>query len=100
MPITCRKITQWASECGSPQATMASGEALMRNDITPKATIAAMTEAMKRGWVAISNSGRGGGTCAAPTVLLAAGVVPTGTGGKRMKDTTTNTVACTTNIAA
>ena len=45
MPMTCRKITQWASVCGSPQPTIASGDALIRKDIVPNATIAAITAA-------------------------------------------------------
>ena len=39
IPMTCRKMTQCASVCGRPQATMASGEALIRKDIVPKATM-------------------------------------------------------------
>ena len=53
MPSTCMKMTQWASACGNPQPTMASGEALMMKDIVPNASMPAMTEAMKRGWLAI-----------------------------------------------
>jgi len=36
MPSTCMKMTQCASECGKPQPTMASGEALMMKDMVPK----------------------------------------------------------------
>ena len=60
MPSTCMKMTQWASACGNPQPTMASGDALMMKDIVPNASMPAMTDAMKRGWLAITHSGRGG----------------------------------------
>ncbi len=49
MPSTCRKMTQWASACGNPQPTIASGDALMMKDIVPNASMPAIAEAMKRG---------------------------------------------------
>ena len=54
MPSTCRKMTQWASACENPQPTMASGEALMMKDIVPNASMPAIADAMKRGWLAIT----------------------------------------------
>src|SRR6185436_2397243 len=60
MPSTCMKMTQWASECGKPQPTMASGEALMMKDMVPNASMPAIADAMKRGWLAITHSARGG----------------------------------------
>src|SRR5262249_47204026 len=65
MPSTCMKITQWASACGNPQPTIASGDALMMKDIVPNASMPAIAEAMKRGWLAISQSGRGGAVISA-----------------------------------
>src|SRR5882724_7909782 len=96
IPSTCMKMTQWASECGKPQPTMASGEALMMKDIVPNASMPAMTEAMKRGWLAITHSGRGG---AATSVGLAVEAVVT-TGGNLMNDITVKTMACRPRIAA
>src|SRR4029079_7734923 len=60
MPSTCMKMTQWAAECGNPQPTIASGDALMMKDIVPNASMPAIADAMKRGWLTISHSGRGG----------------------------------------
>ena len=65
MPSTCMKITQWASACGNPQPTMASGEALMMKDIVPNASMPAIADATKRGWPAITCSGRGGAAISA-----------------------------------
>src|SRR3712207_6214357 len=86
MPSTCSEITQCAAACGRPQATIASGEAPIRKDIMPKEIMAATTAATKRGWAAISSSGRGGGR-AAPGAEGAPSLVSVSCGeGKRMKD--------------
>src|SRR3954471_22958602 len=96
MPSTCMKMTQWAAACGNPQATMASGEALMMKDIVPNASMPAIADAMKRGWLAISSSGRGGTAISAGLGVEAAGV----TDGKLMKDMIVKTMTCSTRMAA
>ena len=90
MPSTCMKMTQWASACGNPQPTMASGEALMMKDIVPNASMPAITDAMKRGWLAIARSGRGG---AAISAWLGVGAA-VATDGKLMKDMIVKTMTC------
>ena len=40
MPMTCTKIVTGASVLSRPHMTMASGEAAITNDITPKAIMA------------------------------------------------------------
>src|ERR1700710_3182134 len=96
MPSTCMTITQCAAECGKPQPTMASGDALMMKDIVPNASMPAIAEAMKRGWLAISHSGRGGAAISAGLAVEATAV----TGGKVMNDMTVNTMTCSTRMAA
>ena len=44
---------------------MASGDALMMKDIVPNASMPAIADAMKRGWLAITSSGRGGAAISA-----------------------------------
>src|SRR6476660_10515121 len=80
MPSTCMKMTQWAAACGNPQPTIASGDALMMKDIVPNASMPAIADAMKRGWLAIVRSGRGG---AAISAWLEVGAADT-TDGKLM----------------
>jgi hypothetical protein len=96
MPSTCMKMTQWASECGYPQPTMASGDALMMKDMVPNASMPATTEAMKRGWLAMTHSGRGGAVISAVSAVEA--VVTTE--GKVMKDMTVKTMTCRQRMAA
>src|SRR5215218_8395508 len=96
MPSTCMKMTQWASACGNPQPTIASGDALMMNDIVPNASMPAITEAMKRGWLAMTHSGRGGAAISAVPALEAVA----GIGGKVMNDITVKTITCRPRIAA
>src|SRR3954452_15803485 len=94
MPSTCMKMTQWASACGNPQPTMASGDALIMNDIVPNASMPAMTDAMKRGWLAISSSGRGGADASTgPAVAL-----EVATEGKPIKDMIVKTMMCRMKI--
>src|ERR1700710_1915207 len=96
MPSTCMKITQCAAECGKPQPTIASGDALMMNDMVPNASMPAIAEAMKRGWLAISSNGRGGATISAGLAVEDADA----NGGKVMKDMTVNTMTCRPRMAA
>src|SRR5215218_1306688 len=95
MPSTCMKMTQWASACGNPQPTIASGDALMMKDMVPNASMPAMAEAMKRGWLAISHSGRGGAAISAGLAVA----VDAATEGKVMNDITVNTITCRPRIA-
>src|SRR5882757_6741437 len=97
MPSTCMKMTQCASECGNPQPTMASGDALMMKDIVPNASMPAITDAMKRGWLAITRSGRGGAAASAGFVIVEAVAA---TEGKLMNDMTVKTITCRPRIAA
>src|SRR5260221_9748951 len=96
IPSTCMKMTQCASECGKPQPTMASGDALMMKDMVPNASMPAIAEAMKRGWLAISHSGRGGAAISAGLAVAAVA----GIGGKVMKDMIVNTMTCRPRMAA
>src|ERR1700754_3809696 len=96
MPSTCMKMTQWASAWGNPQPTIASGEALMMKDIVPNASMPAMAEAMKRGWLAISHNGRGG----ASTSMWPATATDVGIAGNLMKDMIVKTMTCRTNMEA
>ena len=90
------KITRSASACGNPQPTMASGEALMMKDIVPNASMPAIADAMKRGWLAITRSGRGGAVISA---WLAVGAA-VATGEKLMKDMIVKTMRCRQRMAA
>src|SRR5918995_6483750 len=91
--MTCRKMTQCASACGNPQATMARGDALIRKDMVPNATMPARAAATKRGWDAITRKGRGGGTPPAWAPASVVAGVSCG-GGERVKDMTLKTMAC------
>ena len=90
------KMTQWASACGNPQPTMASGEALMMKDMVPNASMPAIAEAMKRGWLAITHSGRGG----AATSAGPAAAAEVATEGKVMNDMIVKTMTCRPKMAA
>ena len=75
---------------------IASGDALMMKDIVPNASMPAIAEAMKRGWLAISHSGRGGAAISAGLAVEDADA----NGGKVMKDMTVNTMTCRPRMAA
>src|SRR5215204_5649105 len=96
MPSTCMKMTQWASACGNPQPTMASGEALMMKDIVPNASMPAIADAMKRGWLAITSNGRGGAAASVGPAVAA----DAATEGKLIKDMTVKTMTCRPRMAA
>ena len=97
MPSTCMKMTQWASACGKPQPTMASGEALMMKDIVPNASMPAIADAMKRGWLAISQQR----PRRRSDLSLARRSRPTdATDGKLMKDMIVKTMTCRPKMAA
>ena len=75
---------------------MASGEALMMKLMVPNASMPAMTDAMKRGWLAITGNGRGGSAAAASCDCSTSAFVE----GNSMNDITVKTMRCRMRIDA